>query len=102
MDPGAGLESTEYLVPTGIRFPDRPSCSQSLCQLNYTAHMTQRIAVISNNYSLSNNPQERSCQQTGVTLRVTEIGALGRPFYKFHFPIDTDVGLRFAVNCTSA
>jgi len=29
---------SENLAPTGIRFPDRPTRSQSICRLSYRAH----------------------------------------------------------------
>jgi len=31
---------TENLAPTGIRFPDRPACSQLLYRLRYPAHIS--------------------------------------------------------------
>jgi hypothetical protein len=33
--PRAGVEDAENLAPTGIRFPDRPACSESLYRLRY-------------------------------------------------------------------
>ena len=41
MEPSAGLEGTENLVPTVIRSPDRPARSESLYHLNYPAYITQ-------------------------------------------------------------
>ena len=38
MGPRAGLDKCEKLCPTGIRSPDRPARSQSLCRLRYSAH----------------------------------------------------------------
>jgi hypothetical protein len=36
--PGPVWIGAENLVPTGIRFPDRPARRQSLCRLRYLAH----------------------------------------------------------------
>ena len=36
--PGPVWTGAENLTPTGIRFPDRPACSQSLYRLRYPAH----------------------------------------------------------------
>ena len=36
---GSVWTGTENLVPTGIRSPDRPACSQSLYRLRYPAHL---------------------------------------------------------------
>jgi hypothetical protein len=36
--PGPVWTGAENLTPTGIRFPDRPACSQSLYRLSYLAH----------------------------------------------------------------
>ena len=79
MDPSAGLECRENFVLAVIRFADFPTGSHSLYQLNYQAHITQWIAVNYNHYTLSNNPVERSCQETGVVLTVTDIGAPCNP-----------------------
>jgi len=37
--PGPVWTGAEHLTPTGIRFPDRPACSQSLYWLRYPTHM---------------------------------------------------------------
>ena len=37
--PGLVRTGAENLVPTGIRSPVRPACSQSLYRLRYPAHM---------------------------------------------------------------
>ena len=81
MDPRAGLKSTVNLVHTGIRSLYRPARSQWLYQLMYPARIMQWIAVISNNNSLSKKPEERSCQQSGVMLTVTDIGACRIPLF---------------------
>jgi hypothetical protein len=39
--PGPVWTGAENLAPTGIRFPDRPTCSQSLYRLSYPAHGLQ-------------------------------------------------------------
>ena len=38
-DPGPVWTGAENLAPTGIRSPDRPARSQSLCRLSYLAHL---------------------------------------------------------------
>ena len=81
MDSRAGLECRENFVPAGIQSPDRPACRQSVYQLNYPAHITQWIAVNYNHFTLSNNPEESSCQQTGVLLTVTDHGAPRSPLF---------------------
>jgi len=43
----------ENLVPTGIRSPDRPACSQSLYQLSYRAYILYCDGL---KYMLINNP----------------------------------------------
>ena len=40
--PGPVWTGAENLVPTGIRFPDRPARSQSLYRLSYPAHNKHR------------------------------------------------------------
>jgi hypothetical protein len=39
--PGPGWTGAEYLALTGIRSPDRPTRSQSLYRLSYSAHVTK-------------------------------------------------------------
>jgi len=43
--PGPVWTGAENLVPTGIRSPDRPTCSQSLYRLSYPAHNSCRLYV---------------------------------------------------------
>jgi hypothetical protein len=44
--PGPVWTGAENLAPTGIRFPDRPACSQSLYRLRYLAHFLHLIFKI--------------------------------------------------------
>jgi len=37
--PRAGLDSLKNFAPIGIRSPDRPARSQSLCRLSLPAHL---------------------------------------------------------------
>jgi len=45
VDLRAGLEGAGNLVPTGIRFPDRLACSQSLYRLSYPAHSQLNLHI---------------------------------------------------------
>jgi hypothetical protein len=52
--PELGWTDAENLAPTGIRYPDRTACSQSLYQLRYPAHnllhsQVNMLATVQNN-----------------------------------------------------
>ena len=42
--PGPVLTGAENLVPTGIRSPDRPARSESICRLNYRGPQKHYVA----------------------------------------------------------
>jgi len=42
--PRAGLEGAENFAPTGIRSPDRPARSKSLCELRYAGPHGEEIS----------------------------------------------------------
>ena len=44
--PGPVWTGTENLVPTGIRYPDRPTCSESLYRLSYRGPRKVTISLV--------------------------------------------------------
>jgi hypothetical protein len=41
----AGLDGTEYLVPTGIRLRDRTACSESLYRVHYSDRRQSQVSL---------------------------------------------------------
>ena len=58
--PGMVWTRVENLALTGIRSPDRPTCSQSLYRLSYRAHT---FMIISSLIFRLRNVSERSCRE---------------------------------------
>jgi hypothetical protein len=57
--PGPVWRGAENLVPTGIRSPDRPTCSQSLYRLRYPAKDSNNVpclkrSLFDHNFEISN------------------------------------------------
>ena len=85
VDPRAGLEGAEYLAPTGIRFPDRPARSESLCRLSYPGPYRHLIPMYSTPVQKPLMTQWDRCLNAGRE-------------YKKVCHVDTEVRIKFSAS----
>ena len=69
--PGPVWTGAENLAPTGIRSPNRPARSQSICRLRYPAHKSQRDSIKIRRYPDTNIAATLTARDAGITYNYT-------------------------------
>jgi len=67
--PGPVWTGAENLAPTGIRSPDRPSRSQSLYRLRYSAHLFRNVGKNYDHFLRYNSEERNSHLLRGGSMK---------------------------------